>query len=134
MQYKIILILLFLIYIFSSAIKDYIHSPEDIYIKEVQQEIIVNKKDIDVFDKNKLDEIAITENRIKIWNIIIYYNENNHDEIKKKLLSSGYKTKHNYKKMHYLLGPFSDISHAQEESEKLKKLHGLKNKLINLSF
>lgn len=113
---------------------EYIDSPKNLYMKEIQKEIIVNNKDIDVFNKKEVNDINITENRIKIWNIIIAYNENNHNVIKNKLLSSGYRTKHNEKKMYYSLGPFADMSHAREESKKLNKLYGLKNKIIDLSF
>ena len=134
MQYKIIILLLIFIYIYSGSLKEYMHSSEDLYVNEIQKEIIVNKKDIDVFNKKKLDDINVIESRIKIWNIIIAYDENNYDNVKKKLLNSGYQTKHNKTKMHYSLGPFSDISHAKEESKKLNKIYGLKNKIIALSF
>jgi len=134
MQYKIITIILILTYIYSGAIKEYIDSPKNLYMKEIQKEIIINNNDIDVFNKKEVNGINITENRIKIWNIIIDYNENNHNVIKNKLLSSGYGTKHNEKKMYYSIGPFADMSHAREESKKLNKLYGLKNKIINLSF
>ena len=134
MQYKIVTIILIITYIYSGAIKEYINSPENLYMKEIQKEIIVNNNDIDVFNKKEVNDINITENRIKIWNIIIAYNEDNHNVIKNKLLSSGYRTKHNEKKMYYSLGPFADMSHAREESKKLNKLYGLKNKIIDLSF
>ena len=134
MRYKIVTIILIITYIYSGAIKEYINSPENLYMKEIQKEIIVNNNDIDVFNKKEVNDINITENRIKIWNIIIAYNEDNHNVIKNKLLSSGYRTKHNEKKMYYSLGPFADMSHAREESKKLNKLYGLKNKIIDLSF
>ncbi len=134
MQYKIIIIILFIIYIYTGAIRDYLNSSENMYLKEIQQEIIINEKDIDVFEQKNLDEITITDKKIKIWNIAIAYTESNYDNIKKKLTSSGYKIKNDQKKMYYLVGPFSDLSHAKEESKKLSKLHGLKNKVINLSF
>jgi len=134
MQYKIFIIILLFVYIYTGAIKEYISSPDDIYIKEMQQEITINQKEIDVFNKKNTDNINITEKRIKAWNIIITYNENNYENIKNKLIKSGYKVKHNQKKMHYSLGPFSDISHAKEESKKLNKLYGLNNKIIDLVF
>ena len=84
--------------------------------------------------RSEKNNINVTEKRIKIWKIIITYNEGNHNNIKSKIITSGYKAKHNDKKMYYSLGPFSDISHAKEESNKLKNLHGLKNKIIDLSF
>ena len=134
MQYKIIILLLIFIYIYSGSLKEYMYASEDLYVNEIQKEFIVNKKDIDVFKKKKLDDINVVESRIKIWNIIIAYNENNYDNVKKKLLNSGYQTKDNKTKMYYSLGPFSDISHAEEESKKLNKIYGLKNKIIALSF
>ena len=134
MQYKIFIIILLFVYIYTGAIKEYISSPDDIYIKEMQQEITINQKEIDVFNKKNTDNINITEKRIKAWNIIITYNENNYENIKNKLIKSGYKVKHNQKKMYYSLGPFSDISHAKEESKKLNKLYGLNNKIIDLVF
>ncbi len=134
MQYKIFIIILLFVYIYTGAIKEYISSPDDIYIKEMQQEITINQQEIDVFNKKNTDNINITEKRIKAWNIIITYNENNYENIKNKLIKSGYKVKHNQKKMYYSLGPFSDISHAKEESKKLNKLYGLNNKIIDLVF
>ena len=134
MQYKIVIIILLLAFIYTGAIRDYINSPNDVYIKEIQDEIVVNQKDINVFRKENIDDINITENRIKAWNIIITYNEDNHKNIKNKLITSGYQIQHNQKKMFYSLGPFSDLSHAKEESKKLKKLHGLKNEVIDLVF
>tara|TARA_Y100000768_G_scaffold320711_1_gene256565 strand:- start:19181 stop:19585 length:405 start_codon:yes stop_codon:yes gene_type:complete len=134
MQYKIFIIILLFVYIYSGAIKEYISSPDDIYMKEMQEEITINQQEIDVFNKKNTDNINITEKRIKAWNIIITYNENNYENIKNKLIKSGYKVKHNQKKMYYSLGPFSDISHAKEESKKLNKLYGLNNKIIDLVF
>ena len=134
MQYKFIIFFLFIIYIYSGALKEYINEPENIFMKEIQREITINENDIDVFDQKKLDDIDVSEKRIKIWKIIINYNETNHDNIKNKIISSGYKTKHNNEKMYYSLGPFSDLSHAKEESNKLNNLYGLKNKIIDLSF
>tara|TARA_B100001057_G_C22815012_1_gene937022 strand:- start:380 stop:784 length:405 start_codon:yes stop_codon:yes gene_type:complete len=134
MQYRFVIFFLFILYIYSGALKEYINEPENLYIKEIQQEIIIDQKDINVFNQKKLDDINVTEKRIKIWKIIITYNEGNHNNIKSKIITSGYKAKHNDKKMYYSLGPFSDISHAKEESNKLKNLHGLKNKIIDLSF
>ena len=134
MQYKLIIFFLFILYIYSGALKDYISEPENIFIKEIQQEITINQNDIDVFNEKKLDDINISEKRIKVWKIIINYNENNHDNIKNKIISSGYETKHNGEKMHYSLGPFSDLSHAKEESNKLNNLYDLKNKIIDISF
>ena len=134
MQYKIIILLVILFYIYSGAVKEYLNTSGNLYLKEIQKEIIVDKKDIDVFNKKKLDDVSITESRIKIWNIIIDYSDSNHDYIKNKLLNSGYQTKHNKIKMHYSLGPFSNMSHAKEESKKLNKIHGLKNKIIDSSF
>ena len=95
MQYKIIILLLIFIYIYSGSLKEYMYASEDLYVNEIQKEFIVNKKDIDVFKKKKLDDINVVESRIKIWNIIIAYNENNYDNVKKKLLNSGYQTKDN---------------------------------------
>tara|TARA_B100000900_G_C20574724_1_gene714864 strand:+ start:1253 stop:1657 length:405 start_codon:yes stop_codon:yes gene_type:complete len=134
MQYRFVIFFLFILYIYSGALKEYINEPENLYIKEIQQEIMIDQKDINVFNEKKLDDINVTEKRIKIWKIIITYNESNHNNIKSKIITSGYKVKHNVKKMYYSLGPFSDMSHAKEESNKLKNLHGLKNKIIDSSF
>ncbi len=134
MQYKIIILLVILLYIYSGSVREYINTSDELYVREIQKEIIIDKKDINVFNKKKLDDVSITESRIKIWSIIIDYNDSNHDYIRNKLLSSGYQTKHNENKMYYSLGPFSDMSHAKEESKKLNKIYGLKNKIIDLSF
>tara|TARA_B100001113_G_scaffold99466_1_gene80272 strand:- start:3434 stop:3838 length:405 start_codon:yes stop_codon:yes gene_type:complete len=134
MRFKFFLLILLFLYIYSGAIKEYIDMPEDVYLKEIQKEIIIDQQATDVFNKEDIDNINITEKRIKAWNIIITYNESSYENIKNKILKSGYKIKHNPKKMYYSLGPFSDISHAKEESKKLIKLHGLKNKIIDLVF
>tara|TARA_Y100000768_G_scaffold387962_1_gene381205 strand:- start:1745 stop:2149 length:405 start_codon:yes stop_codon:yes gene_type:complete len=132
MQYKVVIIILLLAFIYSGAIREYFSSPENIFIKEMQQEILVNKKELDVFDKKNINDVTVTENRIKAYNIIISYDDVNHNIIKNKLTNSGYKAKHNLKKSFYSLGPFSDLSHAKEESKKLNNLYGLENKIIEL--
>ena len=84
--------------------------------------------------KKSLDDINVTEKRVKAWLILINYNESNEVGIKSILDKSGYKTNHNEKKMYFSLGPFADISHANNEAKKLKKIYSIDSKVVDFIF
>ena len=134
MQYKLVIIFLLIIYIFSGFITEDIKNPIENYSKNLQEEIYIDESEIKVFEKESVDNIAVTENKVEAWIIEIEYNEQNIDSIKNLLLKSGYKLAINKSKMIYTIGPFADISHAKDESSKLTKLLGIDNKISSFIF
>ena len=134
MQYKLVIIFLLIIYIFSGFITEDIKNPIENYSKNLQEEIYIDESEIKVFEKESVDNIAVTENKVEAWIIEIEYNEKNIDNIKNLLLKSGYKLAINKSKMIYTIGPFADISHAKDESSKLTKLLGIDNKISSFIF
>ena len=134
MQYKLVIIFLLIIYIFSGFITEDIKNPIENYSKNLQEEIYIDEGEIKVFEKESVDNIAVTENKVEAWIIEIEYNEKNIDSIKNLLLKSGYKLAINKSKMIYTIGPFADISHAKDESSKLTKLLGIDNKISSFIF
>ena len=104
------------------------------YMKNIQEEIYIDNKEVDVFDKKSLDEISITDKKVKAWIVQIYYNDNNQDMVKNILTKNGYNLKHNKKKSFFLIGPFAEMSHAKEESKKLKNVLGLDSKISSFIF
>ena len=134
MQFKILLFFGLLIYIFSDSFVGTFSSDNDTYSKEIQKEILINQKEIDVFEEKSLEDINVTQKKIKAWLIIISYKEESKKSIISKLNNTGYSIKHNAKKMYYSMGPFVNSSHAKEESKKLKDIHGIKNKIVDFVF
>ena len=134
MQYKFVIIFLLVIFIFSGYITEDNKHPIENYSKNLQEEIYIDESEIKVFETDPVDNITVTENKVEAWIIEIKYNEENIDNIKSLLLKSGYKLAINESKMIYIIGPFADISHAREESSKLTKVLGLKNKISNFVF
>ena len=134
MQYKFVIIFLLVIFIFSGYITEDNKNPIENYSKNLQEEIYIDESEIKVFETDPVDNITVTENKVEAWIIEIKYNEENIDNIKSLLLKSGYKLAINESKMIYIIGPFADISHAREESSKLTKVLGLKNKISNFVF
>ena len=134
MQYKLVIIFLLIIYIFSGFITEDIKNPIENYSKNLQEEIYIDESEIKVFETDPIDNISVTENKVEAWVIEIEYNEKNIDDIKNLLLKSGYKLAINKSKMIYSVGPFADISHAKEESSKLTKVLGLENKISSFVF
>ena len=65
---------------------------------------------------------------------IVVDEKGNEKTIKSALEKSGYKTRHNAKKMFYSLGPFADITHANNEVKKLKKIHSISSKVVDFVF
>ena len=60
MQFKILLFFGLLIYIFSDSFVSTFSSDNDTYSKEIQKEILINQKEIDVFEEKSLEEIPIS--------------------------------------------------------------------------
>ena len=134
MQYKLVIIFLLIIYIFSGFITEDVKNPIENYSKNLQEEIYIDESEIKVFEEESVDNITVTENKVEAWIIEIEYNEKNIDNIKNLLLKSGYKLAINKSKMIYTIGPFADISHAKDESSKLTKLLGIDNKISSFIF
>tara|TARA_B100000123_G_scaffold221709_1_gene170213 strand:+ start:90 stop:494 length:405 start_codon:yes stop_codon:yes gene_type:complete len=134
MQYKLVIIFLLIIYIFSGFITEDIKNPIENYSKNLQEEIYIDESEIKVFETESVDNISVTENKVEAWIIEIEYNENNIDNIKNLLLKNGYKLAINKSKMIYTIGPFADISHAKDESSKLTKVLGIDNKISSFIF
>tara|TARA_Y100000992_G_C21271261_1_gene496989 strand:+ start:126 stop:530 length:405 start_codon:yes stop_codon:yes gene_type:complete len=134
MRFRIILFIFLITYIFSSVFLDYFQSTNSISFKDIQEQIILDENELNVFEKKSLDNINITEKRVKAWLVLINYNESNQLSIKSRLDKSGYKINHNKNKMYFSLGPFADISHANNEAKKLKKIHSIDSKVIDFVF
>ena len=134
MQYKLVIIFLLIIYIFSGFITEDIKNPIENYSKNLQEEIYIDESEIKVFETESVDNISVTENKVEAWIIEIEYNEKNIDNIKNLLLKNGYKLAINKSKMIYTIGPFADISHAKDESSKLTKVLGIDNKISSFIF
>ncbi len=131
MRFRIILFIFLITYIFSGTFLDYFKSTNTLTFKDIQEQIIFDENELNVFKKKSLDDINVTEKRVKAWLILINYNESNKISIKSVLDKSGYKTNHNQKKMYFSLGPFAEISHANNESKKLKKIYSIDSKDID---
>ena len=134
MQFRLIAFLLLLSYIFSGVILEYFQSNDSVFFKDIQEQIIIDENELNVFEKKALDDINVTEKRVKAWIVIIKYNETNEKIIKSTLEKSGYNTKHDETKMFFSLGPFADVSHANNEVKKLKKIHSINSKVVDFVF
>ena len=134
MRFKIILFIFLITYIFSGIFLDYFQSTNSISFKDIQEQIILDENELNVFEKKSLDDINITEKKVKAWLVLIDYNESNELRIKSKLDKSGYKTNHDKNKMYFSLGPFTDITHANNEARKLKKIYSIDSKVIDFIF
>jgi|TARA_B100001939_G_C16667222_1_gene498568 hypothetical protein len=134
MQYKFVIALVLIIYIYSGYITEDIKNPIENYSKNLQEEIYIDESEIKVFETDPVDDISVTESKVEAWIIEIEYNEKNINDIKNLLLKSGYKLGINKSKMVYTVGPFADISHAKEESSKLTRVLGIDNKISNFVF
>ena len=134
MQFRLIAFLLLLFYIFSGVILEYFQSNDSVSFKDIQEQIIIDENELDVFEKKPLDDINVTEKRVKAWIVIIKYNETNEKIIKSALEKSGYKTRHDATKMLFSLGPFADVSHANNEVKKLKKIYSIDSEVVDFVF
>ena len=134
MRFRIILFIFLITYIFSGVFLDYFQSNDSISFKDIQEQIILDEKELNVFEKKSFDDINVTEKRVKAWLVLIKYNESNEVRIKSTLDKSRYKTNHNKKKMYFSLGPFADLSHANNEAKKLKKIYSIDSKVVDFIF
>ena len=134
MRFRIILFIFLLTYVFSDVFLGYFQSTDSISFKDIQEQIILDENELNVFEKKSLNDISVTEKRVKAWIVLINYNESNEFSIKSTLDKSGYKTDHNEKKMYFSLGPFADISHANNEAKKLKKIYSIDSKVVDFIF
>ena len=134
MQFRLIAFLLLLFYIFSGVILEYFQSNDSVSFKDIQEQIIIDENELNVFEKKSLDDINVTEKRVKAWIVIIKYNETNEKIITSALEKSGYKTRHDATKMLFSLGPFADVSHANNEVKKLKKIYSIDSEVVDFVF
>ena len=65
MQYKIFIIFLLIVYIFSDYITDDIKNPIENYSKNLKEEIYIDENEIKVFETESFDNISVTENKVK---------------------------------------------------------------------
>ena len=64
MQYKIFIIFLLIVYIFSDYITDDIKNPIENYSKNLKEEIYIDENEIKVFETESVDNISVTENKV----------------------------------------------------------------------
>ena len=63
MQYKFVIALVLIIYIYSGYITEDIKNPIENYSKNLQEEIYIDESEIKVFEKDPVDNISVTENK-----------------------------------------------------------------------
>ena len=134
MQYKIFLVLILMVYVFSGYIYDSTNNTTNDRPMRFQKEIYVDESEIRVFKRQSVKDISVTEKKVKAWIIEIKYNDSNWENIRNKLIANGYKLNNNKVKMIITLGPFTAISHAKKESRKLNKILGIDNKVSSFIF
>ena len=134
MQYKIFLVLILMVYVFSGYIYDSTNNTTDDRPMSFQKEIYVDESEIRVFKRQSVKDISVIEKKVKAWIIEIKYNDSNLENIRNKLIANGYKLNNNEVKMIITIGPFTAISHAKEESRKLNKILGIDNKVSSFIF
>ena len=134
MQYKIFLVLILLVYIFSGYIYESTNNTTTDRSMSFQKEIYVDESEIRVFKRQSVKDISVIEKKVKAWIIEIKYNDSNQENIRNKLIENGYKLNNNKAKMIISIGPFTAISHAKEESRKLNKILGIDNKVSSFIF
>ncbi len=134
MRFRIILFIFIISYITFESFLEYFQSNNSITSNDIQREITIDENELKVFETKSLDNINVLEKRTKAWAIKITYNQSNKEQIITLLEKSGYKAHDNSKKMYFSVGPFVDISHAKDESNKLKKLHNINGKVIDFIF
>tara|TARA_B100000035_G_scaffold311888_1_gene322246 strand:+ start:2888 stop:3292 length:405 start_codon:yes stop_codon:yes gene_type:complete len=134
MQYKLIIILILVAYIFSGHIYENTNNINQNHTMNLQEEIYIDESDIQVFEKKSVKNISVIEKKVKAWIIEIKYDDENTDIIKNKLVNNGYKLKDDKKKMIFSIGPFTAKAHAKEESSKLIKTLGIDNKISSFIF
>ncbi len=134
MPYKVIIIIILFSYIFADSFINFFTKNDSEYNINSQEEIYINKNEVDVFNKKSLDDITITDKKVKAWLITVEYNKENYDKTRDKLLNSGYSFENNKNKNHFIIGPFANLSQAREESTKMKKIHNIENTISSFVF
>lgn len=134
MRYKLIIILILSVYIFSDYLTELVNNPDNAYSMHTQEEIYIEDDVMEVFKKKSIDDVTITDKKIKAWIIQIKYSKDNVNLIEDTLKKNRYKLKKNKSKMILSIGPYADISQAKEESKKLKKVLGIDNKISSFIF
>ena len=99
-----------------------------------EKEIYINKNEVDVFNRKSLDDITITDKKVKAWLITVEYNKENYNKTRDKLLNGGYSFENNKNKQHFVIGPFADPLQAREESTKMKKIYNIQNTISSFVF
>lgn len=100
----------------------------------LQKEIYIDESEVQVFKRNSVNDISVVEKKIKVWMIEVKYDDNNLDNIRNKLISNGYKLKNDKLNTIISIGPFTALSHAKQESDKLNKILGIDNKISSFIF
>ena len=134
MRYKLITILILSIYIFFNYFTELNNRKNNEYIIQAQEENYIKDDVVEVFKKKSIDDVSITDKKIKAWVIQIKYNKDNIMSIEGILKKNKYKLRKNKSKMILSIGPYADISQAKEESNKLKKVLGVDNKISSFIF
>ena len=65
MRFRIILFIFLITYIFSGTFLDYFKSTNILTFKDIQEQIIFDENELNVFKKKSLDDINVTEKRVK---------------------------------------------------------------------
>ena len=134
MPYKVIIILILFSYIFTDSFINFFIENDSKYNISSQEEIYINKNEVDVFNRKSLDDITITDKKVKAWLITVEYNKENYNKTRDKLLNSGYSFENNKNKKYFVIGPFTNLSQAREESTKMKKIYNIENTISSFVF
>ena len=134
MPYKVIIIIILFSYIFADSFINFFTENNTEYNISSQEEIYINKNEVDVFNRKSLDDITITDKKVKAWLITVEYNKENYNKTRDKLLNSGYSFENNKNKKYFIVGPFADLSQAREESTKMKKIYNIENTISSFVF
>lgn len=134
MPYKVIIIIILFSYIFTDSFINFFKKNDSEYNTSSQEEIYINKNEVDVFNRKSLDDITITDKKVKAWLITVEYNKENYNKTRDKLLNGGYSFENNKNKQHFVIGPFADPLQAREESTKMKKIYNIQNTISSFVF
>ena len=134
MPYKVIIIIILFSYIFTGSFINFFTENNSQYNISSQEEIYINKNEVDVFNRKSLDDITVTDKKVKAWLITVEYNKENYNKTRDKLINSGYSFENNKNKKYFVIGPFTNLSQAREESTKMKKIYDIENTISSFVF
>ena len=134
MPYKVIIIIILFSYIFADSFINFFTKNDSQYNISSQEEIYINKNEVDVFNRKSLDDITTTDKKVKAWLITVEYNKENYNKTRDKLINSGYSFENNKNKKYFVIGPFTNLSQAREESTKMKKIYNIENTISSFVF